>query len=70
MPAVGNMTIASLRNIVWQYRFLKCNTIGLVPQGGYVNNTQQSYIALTWLWFLDICHYNGAMKHFGKQGCQ
>ena len=66
MPSVGNMTIASLCNQVWRYKFLKKYVIGLVPNRGYINRTRQSAAALTWLWYLNLLHYAGRMEHFGK----
>ena len=66
MPAVGNMTIASLCNIVWHTFFLKPFEVGLMPYGGYVSRNRQSKIAISWLAFLDICHCNNRLKYASK----
>lgn len=41
-------TIASACNKVYRRRYLKGDTIGLVPKGGYRNTSVQSKIAIQW----------------------
>jgi hypothetical protein len=43
------ITVASACNKVLRKRFLTPDTIGLIPAGGYTNNTPQSRKALMWL---------------------
>jgi G:T-mismatch repair DNA endonuclease (very short patch repair protein) len=43
------ITIASACNKVLRKRFLKPDTIGLIPNGGYTSNVKQSKKALMWL---------------------
>jgi G:T-mismatch repair DNA endonuclease (very short patch repair protein) len=43
------ITIASACNKVLRKRFLKANTIGLIPTGGYSGNVKYSKKALMWL---------------------
>ena len=44
-----SITIASACNKVLRKRFLKPDTIGLIPKGGYTANVKQSKKALMWL---------------------
>jgi hypothetical protein len=44
-----SITIASACNKVLCKRFLKPDTIGLIPKGGYISNIRQSKKALMWL---------------------
>ena len=44
-----SVTIASACNKLLRKRFLKPNTIGLIPTGGYSCNVKQSKKALMWL---------------------
>ena len=46
---VESITIASACNKVLRKRFLKPNTIGLIPTGGYTCNNRYSKKALMWL---------------------
>jgi hypothetical protein len=43
------MTIASACNKVFRKKFLRPDTIGLIPQGGYTDNRRLSKKALAWL---------------------
>jgi hypothetical protein len=43
------MTIASACNKVLRKKFLKPETIGLIPSGGYTANNRYSRKALMWL---------------------
>ena len=44
-----SVTIASACNNVMRKRFLKPNTIGLIPSGGYTGNVNYSNKAIVWL---------------------
>jgi hypothetical protein len=44
-----SITIASACNKVLRKRFLKPDTIGLIPKGGYTSNIKQSKKAFMWL---------------------
>jgi hypothetical protein len=44
-----SLTIASACNRLLRKRFLKCNTIGLIPSGGYTNKVNYSNKAIMWL---------------------
>ena len=44
-----SVTIASACNKVMRKRFLKSNTIGLIPPGGYTGNVIYSNKAIMWL---------------------
>ena len=66
MPGVDNLPIASYCNLVWKAKFLEPGTVGLGPQKGYVHKNTQSKIALSWLKFLDICHFEGQLEYAGK----
>ena len=46
---VVSITIASACNKVLRKRFLKPDTIGLIPTGGYTFNNRYSKKALMWL---------------------
>ena len=48
-----NITIASACNTVFRTRFLKPNTIGLIPTQGYRSRDRHSIIALKWLEWLN-----------------
>ena len=61
-----NLTIASYCNFVWKAKFLEPGTVGLVLHKGYVHKDSQSKIALSWLKFLDICHFEGQLKYARK----
>jgi len=46
---VESITIESARNMVLRKRFLKPDTIGLIPTWGYTCNNRYSKKALIWL---------------------
>jgi len=50
---VDSITIASACNKVLRMRFLKPDTIGLIPKGGYSCNNRYSKKALMWLLHMD-----------------
>jgi hypothetical protein len=68
-PFAKAMTIASACNKVFRALYLKPNTIGLIPHGGYNRAEKQSIIAIKWLkWIshteqIDIRH----AKNMGEQ---
>ena len=61
-PFAAGITIASVCMHIFQHQFLKPETIGVVPHGGYRKNDIQSVIAIKWIkWIsetenLDIQH--------------
>ena len=61
-PFVAGITIASVCMHIIKHQFLKPETIGVVPHGGYRKNDIQSVIAIKWIkWIsetenLDIQH--------------
>ncbi|KAK4883382.1 hypothetical protein RN001_006701 [Aquatica leii] len=67
-------TIASACNLVFRRRYLKPNSIGLIPAGGYRLADKQSYIALKWLLWLEhslgisIQHSAKAREHRLREG--
>ena len=66
MPGVDNLTTASYCNLVWKAKFLEPGTVGLVPHKGHVHKDTQSKIALSWLKFLDVCHFEVQLEYAGK----
>jgi len=44
-----SVTIASACNKLMRKRFLKPNTIGLIPSGGYTGNVNYNNKAIMWL---------------------
>jgi hypothetical protein len=59
------VTIASACNKVFCKKFLKPETIGLIPAGGYTANNRYSKQALLWLLHMeqtDGCHIQHARK--------
>ena len=46
---LDSVIIASACNKVMRKRFLKPNTIGLIPSGGYARNVNYSNKAIMWL---------------------
>nr|XP_015840028.1 PREDICTED: uncharacterized protein LOC103315075 isoform X1 [Tribolium castaneum] len=48
-PLLECITIASACNLVFRRNFLKPQTIGIVPVGGYRSNDKNSRIAIEWL---------------------
>jgi hypothetical protein len=57
------VTIASACNKVLRKKFLKPETIGLIPSGGYTANNRYSNKALMWLLLMeqtDGCHIQHA----------
>ncbi|VEN56957.1 unnamed protein product [Callosobruchus maculatus] len=48
-PFMEAVTIASACNIVYRRNFLKPNTIGIIPKGGYRMRNNQSTLAIKWL---------------------
>ncbi|XP_074661604.1 uncharacterized protein LOC141914236 [Tubulanus polymorphus] len=72
-PFDGCITIAAACNLALRSRFLKPDTIGLIPPGGYKPNAKYSKMAVRWLkWLaveknLDIKHVlNGGEVTLGK----
>ena len=55
-PFLHSFTIASACNKVYRHRFLKPNTIGIVPLGGYRVKIRQSNMAFRWLHYLEKIH--------------
>ena len=66
LPGVASMTIAGFCNRVWRCKFLAKDLVGLVPHRGYVKGDTQSRIALSWLSFLDQCHFCGELEYARK----
>ena len=56
-----NITIASACNTVCRTRFLKPNTIGLIPTQGYRAKDRHSLTALKWLEW--VSHQTGVLKN-------
>lgn len=48
-PFTSSITIASTCMHIFRKKFLKPDTIGIVPHGGYRANERQSVIAIKWL---------------------
>ncbi|KAK5650251.1 hypothetical protein RI129_001280 [Pyrocoelia pectoralis] len=64
-PFTEACTIASACNKVFRRRFLKPNTIGLIPVGGYRMADTQSKIALQWLRWIEHSQQI-SIQHAGK----
>ena len=70
-PFASAITIASACMHVFRKKFLKPETIGIVPHGGYRKNEMQSVIAIKWLkWIsekedLDIQHARNGQEVCG-----
>lgn len=72
-PLCQAITIAGACNLVFRKRFLKPDTIAIIPHGGYQREENQSIIATKWLKWMaekDNCHilhkYNGGEQSVGK----
>ena len=48
-PFARAITIASAVSVVYRQNFLKPNTIGIIPEGGYRRTDKFSIIAMKWL---------------------
>ena len=46
------ITISSIYNMVFQTMFLKPDTVGIIPRGGYRLGRRQSVLALQWLAYI------------------
>jgi len=60
------LTIASPCNIVLRKKFLKPETVGLIPAGGYSTNNRYSKKALIWL--LHMEQMDGCQIHHARNG--
>jgi hypothetical protein len=60
------ITLASACNKVFQKQFLKPDTIGLIPTGGYTNSSPQSKKALMWLAYRE--QIDGRTIQHGRNG--
>lgn len=65
-PFTEACTIASACNKVYRRNFLKPNTIGIIPRGGYRLRDNQSEVAFQWLIFEEKKR-NINIKHAAKQ---
>ena len=61
-------TIASACNYVFRKNFLKPDSIGLIPYGGYRRKERQSVMALKWLKFLSEKEYGIPIQHARNDG--
>ena len=68
LPGVDNMTIASYSNKVWRTYHLEKDTVGLVPNKGYLQKDIQNKMAKTWLAFLNSCYLKGKLQYADKDG--
>ena len=66
-PLAHSVTIASACNKVFRKNFLKPNTIGIVPEGGYRRKERQSVMALKWLKWLSEQN-NWDIQHARNRG--
>ena len=78
-PFQVSCTIASACNYVFRLKFLKPNSIGVIPPGGYLRKWKQSRIAIKWMMWecqstgVDIQHANNigekkvTIKSAGKE---
>jgi G:T-mismatch repair DNA endonuclease (very short patch repair protein) len=60
-----SITIASVCNKVFRKNFLKPNSIGLIPKGGYRKADKQSRKALLWMRYLEM-NYPIHIRHAGN----
>lgn len=68
-PFEKSLTIAGACNRVFRQLFLKDDTIGIVPHGGYRRNERQSNLAMKWLKW--VSHRDGIrIRHARNEGEQ
>lgn len=64
-PGIGNCTLAGLANQAWRKKFVKWNEIGVVPETGYAKDIQ-SRVALQYLKYRNLKHFNGQLQFSGS----
>ena len=67
-PLSNTITIASACMKIFRQKYLKPNTIGIVPHGGYRANERQSVTAIKWLkWISETENVDIQHAHNGRE---